>query len=390
MKTTVICFATSDEKSEELNKYSNSFGELNLEFKIRIVPKDLLRARIIEELGRPDRSIFVLAFDDDEFEYVTELPLDKLGKWCILVGNADSTHHLRASREAGAFDYVPRNNLDRDFVGLIRRLSKQTVSASAVIGFTGCGGGAGASTVAEMFADYAHSNLGRSVALIDLDILFGRIAADFGINTKSDFNRNFAKLMPPERMKEKFGEKSFAGFEVFASPHNIDLSDTDPHSELPNLLSSMRGIYDLVIVDVPSRFANFSPEILSFMDSINLVFTSDLQGIRNLSNLRKFLSKTSTIDVHIVQNKREDKPNFSEKELIKLLDLQILPSIGLDDFPLGFQHRADLAKLPPLTLTKKLCSSLQHIASENNIFPITDGKKVGIKKRFLRIFSRAR
>lgn len=390
MKTTVVCFVTSEDKFAKINKYTDAFAELNLELNIRNVPKADLHARIIEELGKPDRSIFVLAFDDAEFQYVTDLPLDKLGKWCILVSDADSTHHLRVSREAGAFDYVPSNNLDRDFVGLIRRLGKQTVAASAVIGFTSCGGGAGASTVAEMFAQYAHSDLGRSVALIDLDVLFGRIGVDFGINVQSGFNDNFMKLMPADRIKEKFGVKTQTGFEVFGSPNSIDLSDTDLNFEVPNLLSSLRLTYDLVIVDVPSRFANFSPEILSFMDSLNLVFTSDLQGIRNLSNLRKFLSLTSTIAVQIVENKRENKPIFSDKELITLLELSVLPAIPFDNFSRGFQRRADLANVPPLVLTKSVNDALKKVAAQNNIFTVNKKKEIDPRSRFARMFFRVK
>jgi MinD-like ATPase involved in chromosome partitioning or flagellar assembly len=356
----VQVFATSELRAQQIDQYRNAMGSENMGIQVTVVAVDHLHDRLLETLDSANQSLYVLAFEPNEFDAVLVLPLSRLGKGAILISDGDSTSMLRRARDSGALDYVPVALLDSDFMTIIRRMGRQPGVSSIAIGFTGVGGGAGASTVAAVFAEHCARKLGQFVALVDFDITFGRQGVDFGITTKTGFAANYNKNTASDSSLEGLYTSVETNLDVFSSPHVIDLEEVTPLVDGSRFLNNLRQRYDIIVFDVPTRLSNFEPELLAYLDILNVVFVDDLQGMRNLTNVLKWLENSGTVPFHPVLNKRTPKAKLTIDELKDLLKLQNLTVIEAITGISENQSRIDVQHYS----VPKIPSSVRHALDE--------------------------
>lgn len=192
---------------------------------------------------------------------------------------------LLQSLRAGACDYLSapfESGAQREAAARIHRLRKPEGSAAQehgkVVVFSSTKPGSGASTLATQAAFALRRATGQRVLLADFDVMAGSIAFTLKLNP------TYSLLDAVER-SESLDAATWASLTVAAN--GIDLLAA-PEAAMPEQLETSRihdviecarGLYDWVVVDLPTVFHPLSLFSLSEADKCFLVSTCELPSL---------------------------------------------------------------------------------------------------------------
>lgn len=180
-------------------------------------------------------------------------------------------------------------------------------------------GGTGATTVVTHLAAALAQDGNRRCCVVDLDLQFGQVANYFGITPTTSV---LELLEAGERLDGDLvgnaAVETAQGAFVLAAPSAIaplELVDVD---RLLHLLEIVREEFDLVLIDLPANWTNWTLSALLASSEILLLTDQTINGLRQAKRcLELFASvEVPTEDVGIVVNKFERR---------------LLQKIGLDD-----------------------------------------------------------
>ena len=370
MSMKIQIFSTTEAKTLALDALRGEFSTLNISINISLLSVDKTSEAALEALEKNSDAIFVFFFEDIEFDTVLNFPLKKFGKGAILIGDGDNIAALRRAQEAGALDYIPTKDVSVALMDTIQRQVQSKMSGSKIIAFMGVGGGAGSSTLASHFAEFCATDLNKNVALIDFDTTFGRLAVDYSAIFKSGFSTDYLHSAGSENALEPYFSNVRRNFDVYGHPNLIDLADSQPFENAGSFLNILRHRYDALVIDVPTRLSNFDPDILSFVDTLNLVFADDLNGIRNVANVMRWLNSSNLVLYHLIMNRRRAKPNLSVSEVSKILNDQDLTVFGSNQCLSTNQMRNDPQKRVHVKLPSSVRNSFKTLAGVNSLLAV--------------------
>lgn len=342
MSLKIVALCTSERKAEKIEHIRENLSAQNIALKTRVLGIDELLAHVSDVTKPLETAIYILAIDEAEFTAALDLPLGNIGQGVILISDMNSTHSMRIVKACGALDYVPSENIHDELLEAIELVAKRNRSVCKVIGFTGLGGGAGASTLAAAASQFCSTDLGYRTALVDFDLAFGRHGVDFGLNIKANFSKDFVTSKPSELMMDGLYGAASQTLDVFSSPNVQNLADIEPMENSGAFINALRDRYDVVILDIPTALANFDAELLAYVDVLNLTFTPDLQGIRNLSNMLRWLDAINTVAYHAVVNKYDKKSNLTVEDIKTLAKLSDVTAFQNDAVLCDYQMRLDI------------------------------------------------
>jgi len=367
MSLTIIAYATTQVKADAIGKLRERFASQNIILNLSIRDIDAVKAEVLEVKKTADRVLYVFALDTDELDVLSDLPLSNFGHGVILVSDDNNTQAMRNAKHLGALDYVPFESLDSELIAAVDDVAKQSRSTSKVLGFTGMGGGAGSSTISAYFAQYCATKLGVNTALVDFDLAFGRQGVDFAAATKSSFAAEFIKSLSADTALDGLYSPVIPNLNVFSSPHVQNLVEIEQNADGGAFINMLRDRYDVVILDIPTALANFDAELLGYLDTLNLVFTSDLHGIRNLSNVLRWLDNVNVVSFHPILNKFTKKANLQVKDIRKIAKLSEI-SVFYDDPLIGMhQNRMDIDRRQNITVSDKNAKAIKHVSQINAV-----------------------
>jgi pilus assembly protein CpaE len=235
---------------------------------------------------RPDLVFLDLSTDLDvasgliEFVAAIRPPVYVVG----LHRQNDSEAILRSLR-AGAteFLYAPFDiEMQRQAIGRITRLRKPASHTAAERGrlvvFASTKPGSGASTIACQTAFALSRNSGKRVLLADFDLASGSVAFFMKVNP-------WYSLIDAVQQIDEGGSADWSslvsnseGLDVLPAPDTPAGMAVHP-DRLHDALESVRGIYDWIVVDLPSIFEKLSLLTISDCDEAFLVSTSELPSL---------------------------------------------------------------------------------------------------------------
>lgn len=369
MSLKIIAYATSQVKADAIGQLRERLAAQNIILKLTVCEVEAIKAEVLEVKRRSDRGLYMFALNADELDALADLPLSNFGQGVVLVSDENNTQVMRHAKHLGALDYVPFDALESELIASIGYIVKQSGSISKVLGFTGMGGGAGSSTIAAYFAHYCATTLDVNTALVDFDLAFGRQGVDFAAAPKSSFAADFLKSLSADTAFDGLYSSVFSNLDVFSSPHVQNLVEIEQNADGGAFINMLRNRYDVVILDIPTALANFDAELLGYLDMLNLVFTSDLQGIRNLSNVMRWLDSVSAVSFHPILNKFTNKANLQVEDIRVIAKLSEISVFYADPFIGAHQNRMDIDRRKNIKASYKNAKAMQHVSQINGLEP---------------------
>jgi pilus assembly protein CpaE len=152
-----------------------------------------------------------------------------------------------------------------------------------MIAFYGAKGGVGATTIAINTAIALQMEHDRKVVLVDAALQFGdhRVFLDLGNDRKSITDAVSAPNVDAELMKSVL-VKHDSGVDLLLAPATPEESDLISEDRMASVLSTLRIMYDYVIVDVDKRLGDLTLSILDQADELHIVMTADLSCLKNV------------------------------------------------------------------------------------------------------------
>jgi pilus assembly protein CpaE len=210
----------------------------------------------------------------------------------MLTSDKEVEQKVRGLR-AGADDYLVKPFHQAELLArmksLLGRFGPQEGGAGVkprlgrMIAFYGAKGGVGATTIAINTAIALQKNHDRKVVLVDGALQFGdhRVFLDLGNDRKSITDAVAAPTVDAELMKSVL-IKHESGVDLLLAPATPEESDLISEERTAAVLSTLRIMYDYVIVDVDKRLGDLTLSILDHADELHIVMTADLSCLKNV------------------------------------------------------------------------------------------------------------
>lgn len=268
-------------------------------------PSVIGAARSLCEARKPGATIIALAGDD--------LPLCK----------------ARELRHVGVEEVLPRAALEQEVLPQIeaartRRAAQLPelwvghATQGKVIAVAQSRGGVGASTLAVNLANELQGKRGvfrktmqYSVAIVDLDLQFGSVAALLDVEESDTLWRLAMDQVPPDgTFLEQAVVQAGCGLSVLTAPARYGPLNALAPAQVSALIDGLRKRFDYVVIDLPHALVDWVSPVLAEADRLLLVTDVTVPSIRSARKLMDFyLTENPALDVQLVAS-LEKKPLF--------------------------------------------------------------------------------
>lgn len=283
-------------------------------------------------------EVLLVEFDPDETG-ISEL-LGRLRRGApraamVAWANNLSPEAILLAMRLGVREYLPSQADEAAFAEALQRLLASTAPSDqqgTLLGVMGAKGGVGASSLALSLAWVASQNLGARVALVDLDLAGGDLAALLDIEPTrgmlqvvEDFERLDSLLM------DSLMVDAAPGLRLLASPGDAVAAEEIKGSHVERALDLALAEHALVVADLPSRVDEASLAALDRAKLLLLVTEPTVLGLkaaqRSLELCRNLGREKE--EVALVVNRHGAKQCLPAKEVarvMKLDPLAVLPN----------------------------------------------------------------
>jgi len=181
-------------------------------------------------------------------------------------------------------------------------------------------GGVGTTTIATNVALSAAMRRPDRVVLIDLDLQFGQVATHLNLEprqTLADVIRDEAALREPELLRT-YAVRHDSGLHVLASPPSPELSQQIEPSHVAQVLETVLGSYDSVVVDAGSVLDERTMSVFEHADSVILPVHPEIPALKSVHALLEYLAEAGSVGAKttFVLN------NAFAREILKLRDVE--------------------------------------------------------------------
>jgi pilus assembly protein CpaE len=163
---------------------------------------------------------------------------------------------------------------------------------------------------------------GRKVALVDLDLQFGDVGLALGLTPE----RTLYELavsggsMDAEKLEDYLAVHA-SGLRVMLAPRRPDQAGAVQVGFLRDLLTALREMFDVVVIDTPPAF---SPEVITAIDLSDSVCVVAMLDALSLKNTRLALETLELMKVpserlHVVLNRADSRVGVTPQDATHLL-----------------------------------------------------------------------
>jgi pilus assembly protein CpaE len=175
----------------------------------------------------------------------------------------------------------------------------------------------------------------KRVCLVDLDIQGGDIASYLGVEPQVtvDALLEAGSRLDQELVRSAITETSH-GFDIIAAPEHIAKIDTMNVDHLLATLKMVRSLYDIVLVDLPAAWTDWSLSVVNSADRILLLTDTSISSLRQakrrLRLLRSIDIAKSRIEVVVNRLERRLFRGVGTADVADALDCQVISSLTLE------------------------------------------------------------
>jgi pilus assembly protein CpaE len=216
----------------------------------------------------------------------------------------------------------------------MRRANPHAALNSHRVCVVGCGGGAGATTVASNLALELAQATGTRCALVDMDLQFGNLACAFDSSPRysvADVCRHGADI--DRALLEDALDNLPCNVSILACPQQFDVSADVPPDRVEQMFRILGQMFPFVVTDVPRYFIPTNLAALSTADRILLIMQVSVPHLRNAVRIFKGLLQVGVSDsrIGLVLNRcKANFENIKREEVEKHFGRPIFASIPND------------------------------------------------------------
>jgi len=168
----------------------------------------------------------------------------------------------------------------------------------------------------------ALAELGKAVALIDLDLQFGDVGLCLGLTPRQtifDLVRTGGSL--DEEKLDGFMMPHSSGVKVLIAPSRPDHAAVVSVDFLREIYGTLRGMVDYVIVDTPP---GFTPEVIATIDNASSVVMVGMLDALSLKNTKLGLETLELMgfpaeNIKLVLNRARSRVGISDDEVVAII-----------------------------------------------------------------------
>ncbi len=305
-----------------------------------------MHVQMSQDTRRADLLIFELANDtENEFQHIQSLLNSDVVTEVFLISeseNSDPAVLMRAIKTGAKECFtLPLKEEEvkqalKEFKKKIKRADrKNSPETGKIITIIGSKGGVGTTTVAVNLAvNLAKKKSVPSVALIDMNIMFGEIPLFLEMKPGyhwGEITRNISRLDSTFLMDSLSRHSS--GVYVLPSPGSLNGSEPATPEIVAHLVGFMQKLFDFVVIDGGQSVNEISLKIVEMSDNVLLM---SLLSLPCLSNTNKFLKSLNDFGflpadrVKIVINRYLKNSAISLKDAEDSIDNKIFWTIAND------------------------------------------------------------
>ncbi|MEX2546297.1 MAG: response regulator [Chloroflexota bacterium] len=262
----------------------------------------------------------------------------------VLVGPSNDVDTKVRALRAGADDYLSKpvhpQELSARVRGLLARFARapqpaRTQSFGRVHAYYGAKGGVGTTTLAINTAIALHTELKRTVALVDANLQFGdhRVFLDMGPDQRSIIDAVGATSIDADVLRRVLVRHD-SGIDLLLAPPTPEAAEMVNHDQhqLLRIVEVLRTMYDYVIVDMDKRLDDNMLDIVGAADRLVVIMTADLSCLKNVRLVLETMGSLGIIDERLllVLNRSNAFTGISVKSVESVLKRPIAQQIGND------------------------------------------------------------
>lgn len=230
----------------------------------------------------------------------------------IALGTLNDVSFYRRLIDAGAKDYLVKPVQPDvlaaaiDSAGAPRPVETPARKGARIAVVIGTRGGAGASMVAVNAAWSIAHDLGKSVALVDLDLSFGTVALALDLEPTHGLREI---LENPERVDSLFIKSALVreseNLFVLGAEEPLDDQLAVNATALEALLSELSNSVEVIVADMPRNLVSAQRALLARAETVVLVAEPTLAAIRDTIRLAAFVREAADATLIVVANKAD-------------------------------------------------------------------------------------
>ena len=226
---------------------------------------------------------------------------------------------VRALVRAGAHDVVPLplsiDELETSVAPLRdefeAKRNQASTSKSKIVSIVKSVGGVGATSLTTQFAirfAASEASLGRDACLVDLDVQFGDVAFQLGLQprlTLVELLEAGARL--DGELLRATASKHASGLNVIAAPTDMMPLESLTSDHVMDIIELAGREFGTVIVDLPTNWTNWSLSVLARSDLVLLITELSVAGLNRAKRQLNLIQSQdlTSLDVRIVINRFE-------------------------------------------------------------------------------------
>ncbi|MGN0383440.1 MAG: CpaE family protein [Eubacterium sp.] len=275
------------------------------------------------------------------FSFIEEMHFQKAGCSVIIVTDKVTVSLVNRAARSGIRQVLDLSMSPDEFCGCIQQVAEfeRKVRAelniekrvrSKVIGFFGCKGGTGKSTVAANVA-VALAKKGARVMLLDFDLSFGDLQLLLDLDPKETI---VELVQDPEGISiekiNSFAVQHSSGVSLLGAPKSPEFAEYVTADYIKKIIENVRPYYEYIIIDAGSTFTDPAIAALDGCDEIMLVNNPEICCLKEAKATVLILEQLQQKEkVRIIINKNAQSL-VKAKEFENMLDMSVYGTISFD------------------------------------------------------------
>ncbi len=310
-----VYFFTAGIESSELNELEARIRSKlpNLQ---KVARLDEVASRLGQNAAAADHEqsyiIFPVLGAESLSRIVNIVEQEHFGVFFIFISREISASDYKRLVRAGGADWVSMQGAPQEILDIISRTNRTEVRPGrdqqvrpAIVAFVPSGGGVGNATLAietVMQIKLDKQARGRRVCLLDLDLQASHICDYLDIEPRLQLQEIIEN---PDRLDAQLfdlfvSRHAASGVDVLAAPRNRRAPVELDMAALDALFRLISVRYDLVIVDLPPTWSDWTDQIISVCDLTIITGFNNVPGLRRIAEILQELKSAGRVPPQIV------------------------------------------------------------------------------------------
>lgn len=242
--------------------------------------------------GTPDLVILEHDAPIDDLERLADV--SAATTQLIVISRDNDIGRYRQMLDQGGADYLFTPVSAELLLGAISRAFARAENrkTGTLVTFIGCGGGSGASTIAQASAVLLSQVPNKRVMLLDFDIFAGTVTLTFDLHPVRGMRE---LLRDPKSISareiSKLAQERTGSLQILCSPPTLEPGFAMKADHFIDILDQARSLVDFVVIDMPSSWSLLHNKLLASSEHIQLVAIPSLGSFQMLHNVEELATK---------------------------------------------------------------------------------------------------